>query len=125
MATISEIIPALLNTTFEGRVWQHSTPDVLPRFSDDSILPFAIWNLMGGQEQEYVEQSPAPVKRNARIQVSVFAPSALVADLLILEARDALLASVYNVGVYGSPVGTYDVARKLVGRFQQFSIWFQ
>lgn len=123
--TLSELIPAILNPLVENRVWQDATPDDLPRSpTTDSILPFIIWNMMGGQDSEYVDQT-MPSYSHARVQVHICAPSGIVIDRLARRAGKALLASTYTVGVLGSPVGTYDAARKLRGRRQLFSIWFR
>jgi hypothetical protein len=122
-STIEEIIPYILNNLFNGRVWESATPDDIR--VDGVITPFVVWNLMGGQDSEYVEQTPAPSHSHARVQLHVAALSGIQLAALMKAARDAMLASDYTVGVYGSPVGTYDAARKLKGRFQQFSVWFQ
>ena len=121
--TISEIIPQLLNSLVGGRVYQNATPKVLACNTAGQILPFVLWSIMGGRDEEYVDQTMGD-KSNARIQIQAIAPGSIDADTLIKDARDNLLASAYTVGVYGSPVGTYDAARELQGRLQQFSIWF-
>lgn len=121
--TLSTIIPAVLNDLVEKRVWRTATPDNLPREADGTIKEFIIWTRVGGEDSEYVDQTMGD-KSHARVQIDVRARSSIAADLLIKAARDRLLASDYTVGVYGSPVGTYDAARKLHGNFQQFSIWF-
>ena len=120
---ISEIIPEVLNSLVGNRVWQDATPDDLPRGTDGRALPFLLFTIIGGQDAEYVDQTMGS-SSNARVQIQAVAPGSIAADDLIKLARDTLLASDYTVGVYGSPVGTYDAARKLRGRFQQFSIWF-
>ena len=120
---IEAIIPALLNSLVGNRVWESSTPDDIPRDANDRILDFIIWTQSGGQDAEYVGQTMGS-HSNARIQVIYFSPSGLAAATGIRAVRDRLLASDYTVGVYGSPVGTYDTARKLRGRMQQFSIWY-
>lgn len=120
--TISEIIPALLNDLVDGRVYQKNTPDDLVRVGD-RIQDFILWTLVGGQDAEYVDQTMGS-HSNARVQINVVSPSSIAADVLIKAVRDRLLASAYTVGVYGSPVGTYDTARKLSGRLQQYGIWF-
>ena len=120
---IETIIPALLNSLVGDRVWQDATSDNLPRDANNQILPFIIWTLVGGQDAEYVDQTMG-THANARVQIQVVSPSGLQAATLIRQARDRLLASDYTVGVYGSPVGTYDAARKLRGRMQQFGIWY-
>lgn len=123
MKTISEIIPFLLNSLVGNRVWQEATPDDIPRGTDGKFLPFFLFTVVGGQDAEYVGQTMGS-HSNARVQIQAVSPSSIEVDNLIKAARDVLLASSYTVGVYGSPVGTYDAARKLRGRFQQFSIWF-
>ena len=120
---IETIIPALLNSLVGDRVWQDATSDNLPRDANDRILDFIIWTLVGGQDAEYVDQTMG-THANARVQIQVVSASGLQAATLIRQARDRLLASDYTVGVYGSPVGTYDAARKLRGRMQQFGIWY-
>lgn len=121
--SIETIIPVLLNSLVGDRVWQDATPDNLPRDANNEILPFIIWTLAGGQDAEYVDQTMG-THANARVQIHVVSASGLQAATLIRQARDRLLASDYTVGVYGSPVGTYDAARKLRGRMQQFGIWY-
>ena len=121
--TLDEIIPMLLNSLVEGRVWENATPETLPRDANDQIKPFLLWTIVGGQDAEYVGQAMGS-HSNARVQMQAVAPSGITASNLIKAARDTLLASDYTVGVYGSPVGTYDAARALRVRMQQFSIWY-
>lgn len=122
--SIETIIQQLLNTLVNGRVWENATPDVLPKDANGDFLPFILWTLHGGQDAEYVEQEMGEF-RNCRVQLTAISRSSIAAGLLLDSARDRLLASDYTVGVYGSPLGTYDAARKLHGRLQQFGIWFQ
>lgn len=121
---IESILPALLNSLVDGRVYESSTPDDLVRDAEGNILDFIIWTIHGGQDAEYVDQTMGS-HTNARIQIIYFSRSGLTATAGIRAVRDRLLASDYTVGVYGSPVGTYDTARKLKGRMQQFGIWFR
>lgn len=124
--TLPEIITTILNPVFGGRVYDKATPDNLVREGGSPtgrILDFVVWHKSGGQDTEFVDQT-MPTKRHARIQLTVFSPSSIAAERALTAARDALLNSGYTVGVYGSPVGTYDTARKLQGEFQQFSIWY-
>lgn len=121
---IEEILPTLLNSLVGGHVWESATPDDIPRNADGTIADFIIWTQNGGQDAEYVDQTMG-THTNARIQLIAFSASGPQATTLIREARNRLLASEYTVGVYGSPVGTYDTARKLKGRMQQFGIWFR
>ncbi len=120
--SIEVILPALLGPLVAGHVWFDATPDDLPRLPDKSIAPFLILSVMGGEDAEYVEQVMGS-HTHARLQVSAYCPGSGAVGILIKQVRDTLLASAYTVGVYGSPVGTYDAARKLRIRFQQFSIW--
>ena len=119
--TIETIMASTLNPLFDGRVYESGTPDEIARDETGAFLPFAIWNIMGGTEQEYVDQTRSN-KVHRRIQIATFAHDGELASALLREAGARLLSSEYSVGVYGSPVGTYDAARKLRGRFQQFSI---
>lgn len=125
LLTLAEIIPAILNDLVEGRVWQGMTPDDLPRDASKRPLPFVIWHRVGGQDDTYVEQSPLPSHRHARIQIASNAPGSIVAERLCEAVMRAMTAPPYNAGVYGSPVGAVDAARKLHAPWQQFSIWFQ
>lgn len=120
---LSAIITSLLNPLVGGRVWFKATPDSLPRDADDRIRDFLIWSNVGGQDAEYVGQTMGS-HSNARLQINAYSPSIIAAETLLVAVRDKLLTSEYTVGVYGSPVGTYDAARKLSGVYQQFSIWF-
>ena len=121
--TLSEIIPLILNGLVDGRVWQLSTPDDLPRDSG-GILPFIIWHRVGGQDGAFYDQT-APDHAHARVQIQCCARNAIVAERLERQCMQAMLASIYTVGVYGSPVGAYDAARKLHAPWRQFSIWFR
>ena len=121
---IEAILPALLNSLVDGRVYESSTPDDIVRDANGNILDFIIWTIAGGQDSEYIDKTMGS-HTNARIQIIYFSRSGLTATAGIRAVRDRLLASDYTVGVYGSPVGTYDTARKLKGRMQQFGIWFR
>lgn len=123
--SISRLIPEVLNSLVDERVWESETPDDIPRDAQGLPKPFIVWDLVGGQDAEYIEQTPFSTHSNARVQIEVMCPSVLEAESLIKQARDALLASGYTVSVLGSPIGTLDGSRKLRGRRQQFSIWFQ
>ena len=122
MKNISEVIPEVLNALVERRVWQGNTPDDLPRGQDGALLPFVIWHVGGGIESEYVDQTAAQMQ-NYRVHIRAVHTNQVACDQLIVAVRNALLASGYTVGVYGSPAGDYDKARKLYERYQQFSIW--
>lgn len=121
---IEAIIPSLLGSIVGGRCWHNATPSKLPRDANDQIQDFIIWTLVGGQDAEYVDQTFG-THSNARVQIHAVSPSSLRAASIIRQVRDRLLASDYTVGVYGSPVGTYDAARDLTGRMQQFGVWFR
>lgn len=122
--SLEEIITSIVGPVVNGRCWESSTPDKLQRDANDRILPFVIWTLPGGIEQEYIDQT-MPEMRNARIQINVVGPSSIECSRIIRQVRDALVNSAYTVGVYGSPGGTYDQARNLRGRRQQFGIWYK
>lgn len=121
---VESLIPEILNPLVGDRVWFDATPDDgPPRGANGAFLDFIIVTVVGGIQEEYVDQTMGKVA-NSRVQIHAVSATSQGASDLILAARDMLLASGYTVSVYGSPVGTYDAARKLRGRFQQFSIWF-
>ncbi len=125
MTTLATIIPSILNSLVNGRVYQDATPDQVLRGDDGTILPFVLWTRQGGNDAEYLDQTMG-VRRHARIQVFSMAPDSIGAEELEEQVLQALLASTYTVGVYGSPVGTFDAPRKLRGRRRFFSIqWTQ
>ena len=123
--TLAEIITSILNPLVGGRAYIMATPDNLVRAAgaNSAILPFFVWHKSGGSDVEYVDQTMGNM-RHSRIQITTFSPSSIATERLATQARDALLNSGYTVGVYGSPVGAYDPARKLQGEFQQFSIHY-
>jgi hypothetical protein len=122
--TLAEIMPYVLNDLFDGRVWESATPDELPRNDAGTILPFCVWTTPGGEAYTYVDKT-RPSNVHARVQLHVAHPSAIVAERMIWQALDALLASDYTVDVYGSPQGTYDAPRKLRGKMLQISVMFR
>ena len=123
MATISEIVPSVLNHLVGNRVYRSATPDTLVR-AGGVIADFIVFTSPGGDDEEYVDQTIA-VTSGARIQLHALSATAIGADTLIMRARDAMLASGYTVGVIGSPMDTYDAARKLYGRLQHLSIKYR
>lgn len=128
--TLAELIPSLLNSLVDNRVWMNATPDQLPRDAGGIILPFIIWHQVGGQDQEFLEGT-MPSHRHARIQVQCCAPSGITAGELDEAVVQAFLTASdvpgapYTVGVLGSPVGAYDADRKLQAPWRQFSVWFR
>lgn len=123
MTTIAEIIPSLLNSLVDRRVYRSATPDNLVR-DGAGIADFIVYTAPGGTDTEYVDQT-APEMSSSRIQVHALSADPIRVELLIKSVRDTLLASPYTVGVYGSPLDTYDDARKLYGRMQHFSLKYK
>lgn len=124
MITLSEIIPSVLNALVDGRVYENATPMTLARGNGGVTLPFILWFKSGGQDGTYIDQT-RPDKRHARITVCSYSPDRIECEQLCEDVCNALLASIYTVGVYGSPVGAYDADRQLQGLKQPLSIWFQ
>lgn len=120
---LEDIVPALLNSLVDSRVWEGGTPSVLPRDVNGEIAPFILWSANGGRDSEYVDQTMGSMS-NSRLQIQVVSPSGADASALLKQARDKLLAAAYPVSVLGSPISTNDAARRLRGRLQHFSIWF-
>lgn len=123
MTTIAEIVPALLNSLVGGRVYRQATPDNLVR-DKHGIKDFILYTAPGGTDFEYVDQT-SPQMSGTRLQIHAVSADPIGADTLIKAVRDRLLASAYTVGVNGSPLDTYDEARKLYGRLQHFSLKYK
>lgn len=124
MITLSEIIPSVLNALVDGRVYENATPMTLLRGDGGVTLPFVLWFQIGGIDASYIDQTMGN-KRNARIMVYSYSPDRIECRQLSEAVTQALLASIYTVTVYGSPVGAYDADRQLQGLKQPLSIWFQ
>ncbi|MFM9926899.1 DUF3168 domain-containing protein [Variovorax sp. H27-G14] len=86
-------------------------------------LPYVVWQHAGGRTTRYADNTAAG-KRNALIQVTVWAGTPMAAMALLRSIEDALCAHAdLQVDPQGEPVNAYDDGDELSGYLQTFSIW--
>lgn len=108
-------IKTVLNSLVGNRVY----PDVAPA---NVVKPFIVWQQVGGEAVNFMDPT-IPSKRNARIQISVWATTRLSASDISRQAEDAMRAAALNTTVLGAGVATYETETGLYGMRQDFSIW--
>lgn len=96
-------------------VWQTVAPA-------KQATPYAVWQLLGGRTLRYVANDGMD-KRNALVQVSVWADKSSTATSSIRAIEDALCAtSAFVADPQGEAAATYEEDTKLFGAIQRFSI---
>ncbi|KQW97136.1 hypothetical protein ASC94_10115 [Massilia sp. Root418] len=98
---------------------------VYPDIGPDGVQPpYITYQQVGGDAVNYTEAA-LPGKRNARIQVNVWAATRLAASDLADQVEDAMrLTEALQTTVVGSRVSDYEPATKLRGTRQDFSVWY-
>lgn len=104
-----------LSGLFGDRVW----PDIAPM---DTEKPFCIWQQVGGSAVNYLEAVAAD-RKNARIQITVWAETREEAMSLIRQVENLLVAEPICATVILAAQSTYDNDTGLRGAMQDFSIW--
>lgn len=95
-------------------------PDVAPLGVQ---RPYVIYQQVGGDALTYTEGT-LPDKRNARMQITVWADTRLAATALALSIEAALAAApAFAAYPEGALRGAYDEGAQLRGAEQDFSIW--
>ncbi len=97
------------------RVW----PDVAP---DGVALPYITYQQVGGRAVNFVEALPVG-KRNARMQINVWAASRIESSNLMRAAEDALMLSV-QASALSAFMSIHEPDLRLYGAQQDFSIWY-
>ena len=103
-----------LSALVGGRVY----PDVAP---DDTPTPYITYQQVGGRSVSFVD-STAPNKKNARVQINVWAATRTAASDLGRTVEDTLRTALRATAL-GALVATYDPETRLRGTRQDFSIW--
>lgn len=87
-------------------------------------MPYVIWQHIGGQSLRFLDNTTGD-KRNAFIQITVWAATSLQATTLARAIEDALCAAtaVLLATPQGEPVDAFDDGDELRGTVQSFSIW--
>lgn len=102
----------------DGRVY----PDDTAGAPVPLVYPLILFQQVGGQAYEYVDQS-MPDHEHARVQVVVWAKTRLEASTLARQARSAILTAIKPAETYGAAVSLRDQELSLYGSRQDFGIW--
>jgi hypothetical protein len=95
-------------------------PDVAP---EGTLPPYITYQAVGGQPINYLT-GEKPGRRNARMQVSVWAATRLGAASLAQQVEDALRdAKALQTEVLTGQIATYDEDTKYRGVIQDYSVW--
>lgn len=86
--------------------------------------PYGIWQHIGGTPLRFFDNT-AGDKRNAFIQITIWAQSTKAAFTTMRAIEDALCAATdkLTVNPQGEPIDAYDDSGELYGAVQSFSIW--
>ena len=109
-------IVALLGPLVGGRCYSDESPD-------GAALPFIVYQGVGGQVVEFMEQAIGS-EENIRLQVVVWSRTRLEANAIIRQARAAIIGSTMQVSTLGAAAWLSNEPLKLRGARQDFSIWY-
>ena len=98
-------------------VCPRSFPDFAP---DGTATPYVTWQQIGGAPLAYVDDS-LPDKRNARIQINVWAETRAAANAMMLQIEAAMIAQ--SARPIGGLLANFDEDANLRGAMQDFSVW--
>lgn len=105
-----------LSALVDGRVY----PDVADE-QTPTPTPYITYQQVGGRSVSFVD-STAPNKKNARVQINVWAATRTAASDLGRTVEDTLRTALRATAL-GALVATYDPETRLRGTRQDFSIW--
>lgn len=115
MATEVDFVAAL-GALLGDRVY----PDIAPH---GVAKPYATYQQVGGQSVTFLEGGIGS-KRNARIQVNVWATTRQSANALMNQIETTLTVSPFYATPQGSLIAVFDDIGELRGAQQDFSLWF-
>jgi len=122
---VEALVKSIIGPLVDDRIYWDTTPQSgPPKDINGAYLPFVIAQLIGGTDQEYIDQS-FPDHENVRLQTVSFSPSSLGATDLNRAVRAAILSNYKPAGIIGSAIATYDPRLMLRGRAQHFSLWIK
>lgn len=105
-----------LQALASGRMY----PDVAP---EGTALPYITYQQIGGQGVNFLDPT-VPSKKNARVQINVWAGTRLAAANLARSIEDTLRgAASLQVSVLGALTALHEPDTGLYGTRQDFSIW--
>lgn len=108
-------IISLISSLVAGRVY----PDTAPA---GAAFPYIVYQQVGGKAVNVLEAKPMS-KKNARIQIMVWAKTRPESTTLIRFIEDKLVAEL-RAYVDGASVSDFDFDSGLYGSRQDFSFWF-
>lgn len=114
--TVETTLVSALGGLLGGRIF----PDTAPY---GTARPYATFQQVGGQVVEFLEGGAA-VKRNARVQINLWADSRQQANELMRQVEDVLQASPHYAQPIGALIARYDDTAALRGAQQDFSLWW-
>lgn len=95
-------------------------PDVAP---ENVARPYVTYQQVGGQGVNFLDPT-VPSKKNARVQINVWADTRLAAATLARSIEDTLRgASALQVNVLGALTALHEPDAGLYGTRQDFSVW--
>lgn len=107
---------ALLKTLCP-RVYPDVGPEPLP------ARPYVTWQQVGGEVITFLDRT-LPCKRNARMQINVWADTRLASNTLAMQIEDALrLSTAFQASPAGALVADHEPDLKLYGCRQDFTIF--
>lgn len=113
------MIEPTLVTVLGALVGGRAFPDFAPA---GTALPFATFQQAGGTAFAYLEGQPSD-KKNARIQINVWAASRAESMTLIRQMEDAVVQAPLLGEPLGAAAAVYDEGACMRGARQDFSFW--
>lgn len=106
--------------TLKGFVGNRVFPDFAPV---ETPRPYITWQQVGGQVIKTLDNT-TPNKKNAVVQVNIWADTRAAANPLALQVENALRTSSLFLAIPDAAfVGDYDPDIPVFGTRQDFSIW--
>lgn len=111
----------------KGNVYSSLTSDVLPKDKNDQVIPFALFQSLGGDKYHTFSRLYDLEKDNYHLSLEVYAPRMSTARQLSLKARTLLLQSPYFVAIhqYENMNDRTEWMNKIYGCRQDFSVWIK
>ncbi|WP_298406566.1 DUF3168 domain-containing protein [Janthinobacterium sp.] len=113
-------IETALFEALRGLVADRVYPDLAP---ENTVRPYITYQQVGGDAVNFVENT-IPSKKNARMQINVWADTRLQATAMAGTVEDVLRTLIaLQPTVLGAAIAAYDDETKLRGTLQYFSLW--
>lgn len=111
----------------ERNVYSSLTSDILPKDKNDQVIPFCLFQSLGGEKYHTFSRLYDLEKDNYELEVEVYAPRMATARQLSLKARMALLQSPYFIAIHQleNMNDRTEWMNKIYGCRQDFSVWIK